>query len=299
VLSAATFPQPYRPFAFRFERGQTVPIWVLSIIASLALAFFILNYANTVRWQVRAQNAADSAAAAALGGDAARLNSVQLLLAAFDIQQLRVRDALGAVPTLIGANNCKNTVISSGCATQLSNAVTDLTTQINNLQNINTTLDNFSSKTLTDTLVTPQTTVASFFAPNGSNGCALNLLTDCDFQYTTRIAMSSSGMPVVDEYACKKVPNFVAGFMHITGSQANYYAIGHTTETLSPLSTVYTPSSLGSALTTTGSVFPSVSGNTQVYSLLGLSINTGSYIPTATSLPKSLDPEAISAVCPS
>ena len=282
----------------RRERGQTVPIWVLSIIASLALAFFILNYANTVRWQVRAQNAADSAAAAALGGDAARLNSVQLLLAAFDIQQLRVRDVLGAVPTLVGANSCKNTVISSGCASQLTNAVTDLTSQINNLQNVTTTLDNFSSKTLTDTLVTPQATVASFFSPNGSNGCVLNVLTDCDFQYTTRIALTSSGMPVVDEYACKKIPNFVAGFMHLSGSQASYYAIGHTTETLSPLPTVYTPSSLGPALTTTANAFPSVSGNTEVYSLLGLSITTGSYVPTATTLPSSLTPEAFSAVCP-
>ncbi|MDB5026331.1 MAG: hypothetical protein JWO66_20, partial [Candidatus Eremiobacteraeota bacterium] len=56
------------------QRGQTLPFWTLAIAATLSLLFFMTNYANTVRWQIRAQNAADSAASAGIGTDANMYN---------------------------------------------------------------------------------------------------------------------------------------------------------------------------------------------------------------------------------
>src|SRR5512146_2329914 len=54
------------PRSGRMERGQTLPFWAIGTMASLALLFFLANYVNAVSWQMRAQNAADSAASAML-----------------------------------------------------------------------------------------------------------------------------------------------------------------------------------------------------------------------------------------
>ena len=52
--------------AARAQRGQTLPFWVIGVLITLSLAFFLANYVNMVAWQIRAQNAADSAASGAL-----------------------------------------------------------------------------------------------------------------------------------------------------------------------------------------------------------------------------------------
>jgi len=285
--------------ALHGQRGQTVPFWVLSILATLTLAFFILNYANTVRWQVRAQNAADSAAAAALGGDAARLNSVEMLLAAFDIQQLRVRDVIGAIPELIGANACKDYIISSGCVDQISAGTGDVLSSIQRLQKVQSSLTTFSTATLTDTLNNPNATIQTFFKPlESGSGCAINLLTDCDFTYTTRVVMGSNGMPTVDEYACKKIPTFLAGLLRLSGSQASFYAIGHAAQTLAPMRQSLNPSTLGSSLQTSSKLYPDVGSDTEMGSLYGLNVGALVYTPGATTPPASLPAESAAGICP-
>lgn len=73
------------------ERGQTLPIWALAVLTALTLMCFSLNYANTLRWQVRAQNAADSAATAALTVQATQWNKMTAILYAADVEEWRIR----------------------------------------------------------------------------------------------------------------------------------------------------------------------------------------------------------------
>ena len=283
------------------ERGQTMPFWIMAILVALTLSFFVANYANTVKYQIHAQNAADSAAAAALGNDAGALNSEQTLLAALDIQQARVQNVTAALPFVLGTAPCGATnLLTPTCTSALQGAALDIANANTQLGSVATTLNNFQSQflngTLTDTLKNPNTTVQTLFAPNGANGCSVAVLTDCDFKYSTYPTMGSNGIMTVDEYACKKVTNTAAAFLHLTLAQATFYAIGHTTATLAPVSAVYSPSTLGSALTSTSALFPDVAGSVLMGDLSGLSINSSFFATVGAPAP--LTPHKVSDVCP-
>jgi hypothetical protein len=76
------------------ERGQVLPLWIAGSIAALALAFLTLNYANSVRYQIRAQNAADSAASAVVAIQSDQWNEMTALLYADDVEEFRFRRLL-------------------------------------------------------------------------------------------------------------------------------------------------------------------------------------------------------------
>jgi hypothetical protein len=80
-----------RIIARHVERGQTLPIWTLAVLTALTLMFFSLNYANMIRWQVRAQNAPDSVATAALSVQANQWNKMMTILYTADIEEWRIR----------------------------------------------------------------------------------------------------------------------------------------------------------------------------------------------------------------
>jgi hypothetical protein len=89
------------------ERGQTLPIWTLAVLTALTLMFLSLNYANTIRWQVRAQNAADAAATAALTVQATQWNKMTAVLYAADIEEWRIRHVLqGMIDAGNGNGGC-------------------------------------------------------------------------------------------------------------------------------------------------------------------------------------------------
>jgi hypothetical protein len=295
------------------ERGQTLPFWVMGILVALALTFFVGNYANTVKEQIHAQNAADSAASAALGKDAAALNTTQTFLAAVDMQQLKVQDAEAAIPYLLGTSPCgPSNLLNATCVTALEGAAQSVASANQSLVNLQNTITNFAANT-TNTTTTPvitanstegqvtgllstataNSTIKSLFAPNGSNGCAVNVLTDCDYDYTTYLSMNSSGYPVVDEYTCKVVNNNAWSFLHLP--MKSYYSIGHTTATLAPLSSAYNTSTLGNALQTTSSLY---SGNTSVLGDIS-ALNINSQFFTAVAAPPPTTTRSATDVCPS
>jgi hypothetical protein len=76
------------------ERGQVLPLWIAGTIAALALAFLTANYANSVRYEIRAQNAADSAASAVVAIQSDQWNMMTALLYADDIEEFRFRRLL-------------------------------------------------------------------------------------------------------------------------------------------------------------------------------------------------------------
>ena len=275
---------------YRYERGQTIPFWVFATLMTLTLLFFTFNYANTVRYQVRAQSAADSAATAALAGDAAKLNSVQTLLLAMNVQEFKVRSLTTGASTLLtgGDANC-GTLFSTACINDLLGAVDNVQQEVGNYDKVVTALNSFQGN-LTGNLTNPQSTIQSFF----NNNCVA-LATDCDFKYTTAVTLVN-GLPVVDEYACKKVPTFAAGLL--PGIAQTYDAVGHTTFSLAPLQqNLDSANGFGglanSVLTNNTPLFPNT--NSGIYSdFAGLQIGTGTY---ATVPVKSTTSMSAAAVC--
>lgn len=73
------------------QRGQTLPFWVIGVLITLSLAFFLANYVNMVAWQIRAQNAADSAASGALSVQTNVLNEYSTILYATAVDEYRIR----------------------------------------------------------------------------------------------------------------------------------------------------------------------------------------------------------------
>ena len=79
------------------SRGQTLPIWSLGIAAALVLAFAAMQYGEVLRWQVRAQNAADAAASAALSAQTQTWNQQLSLVYAAAVEEWRIRHLLSAL----------------------------------------------------------------------------------------------------------------------------------------------------------------------------------------------------------
>lgn len=90
-----------------FERGQVLPLWIAAIITTFALMFLAVNYGNTIRWQMRAQNAADGAAQALMAIQTQRFNELTAALYASNIEEFRIRRLLdGMLESLNGAGGC-------------------------------------------------------------------------------------------------------------------------------------------------------------------------------------------------
>ena len=276
------------------ERGQAIPFWVFAILMTLSLIFFVYNYANTVRYQIRAQNAADSAATAALAGDAARLNSVQTLLMALNVQEFTVRNVVAGVPQLLtgGDSNCSGSgLLNASCTNDLLGAVNNVQSEVANLSSVASVLNQFSGQLTGNNIANIPGTVSSFF----SNNCVA-LSTDCAFKYTTQISLVN-GLPVVDEYACEKVPTLASSLL--PNAPKLYDAVGHTTYALAPLSQNISATNQMGGLTNTiltqdMSLFPSVSATSMLSSFAGLSLDTGYYSTVPTT---STDSQSVKTIC--
>ncbi len=83
-------------------------MWAIGIIATFALMYLALNYANVIRYQIRAQNAADSAAQALASIQAQRWNEMEATLYASNIEEFRARRLLDGMLLAVDA--------SGGCA---------------------------------------------------------------------------------------------------------------------------------------------------------------------------------------
>jgi hypothetical protein len=79
------------------QRGQTFPIWIGSILITLSFAFVLANYANVVMAQVKAQNAADSAASAVVAVQSQQWNLMEEILYASALEEYRLRHLLEGI----------------------------------------------------------------------------------------------------------------------------------------------------------------------------------------------------------
>jgi hypothetical protein len=84
-------------------------LWIGGILVTLALMFFTLNYANMIRWQIRAQNAADAAASGLLAIQTSNWNRMQIMLYTSAVEEYRIRRLIDAVVlTANRSGNCRD-----------------------------------------------------------------------------------------------------------------------------------------------------------------------------------------------
>ncbi len=89
------------------QRGQALPLSVFGIIVMLIFAYFALDFGNGIRWQLRAQNAADSAAQAVLSLQTEDFNQMTAVLYASAVEEYRLRRLLqGIVLAEYNAGGC-------------------------------------------------------------------------------------------------------------------------------------------------------------------------------------------------
>jgi hypothetical protein len=132
------------PLSRECQRGQILPVWIFAIFTALTLMFFSLNYANTIRWQVRAQNAADSAASAALIFQSLEWNKMNVLLYSADVEEWRIHHLIqGMVDAGNGNGGCSLSggtclAIYTHLRSQYLLAVSRYSTDIGMLQGLST-----------------------------------------------------------------------------------------------------------------------------------------------------------------
>jgi hypothetical protein len=100
------------------SRGQTMPFWALAIVLSLGLAFFVMNYTNTVRWHIRAQNAADTAALTTIAADANLSNQQTAAQYALAVDEFRLRAIMNSMinaANSVGGCNPNNDDTGTDC----------------------------------------------------------------------------------------------------------------------------------------------------------------------------------------
>lgn len=178
------------------QRGQTIPVWTFGILTTLMLMTMIFNYAASLRWQIRAQNASDSVAQAILSVQTQHFNQVTANLHAAAIEEYRIRRTLSAlVYVLQGSGGCTAMNATGGYPTPnpaSANGWIDCAAAYNSLRNnyvaqvarYTQDVQNMaalSQYTQAQQLADMQTIANSFESNCASSGAAG---ADCAFTYT-------------------------------------------------------------------------------------------------------------------
>jgi hypothetical protein len=210
------------------QRGQTLPFWTLSIAAALTVLFFVTNYTNTVRWAIRAQNAADSAASAGIATDANVHNQVTTLQFAASVEEARMRYLLQAIlDTVNNPAGC-----GASCNTYYTKLVTAYLAASNGYSTITQAMQTGDNLTEGGLKNSPDKAIGLL-----AGDCTLS---DCAFTYTTLV---DSNAETIDIVACKKVA-YVAPALFSLGAGTSFTALGRSVGTVSQIGEAFVPGSI-------------------------------------------------------
>ena len=207
------------------ERGQTLPAWTLSIVATLTVLFFLTNYANVLKWGIRAQNAADAAASAGIATDANMYNQASTLEFAATVEETRMRYLLQAIANTVNYPAACGTA----CDSDYAKLVAAYQTAASNYGSITQAMQKGDNLTEGGLQNAPGKAIGMF-----SSNCTLF---DCAFTYTSTI---NSSAETVDVVACKKVAFFSPALFGL-GTSATFTALGRSVGTLSPITETFVP----------------------------------------------------------
>lgn len=227
------------------QRGQTLPFWAVGTLVVLSLLFFTANYLNVVAWQIRAQNAADSAASVALSVQANNFNEISTLLYAAALDENRLRYLNQALlNTIYGVGGCNpspggtcdqnyQTLLSEyDVALNGYTADIQLMGQANNLSQGGQRTDTRkaiaalgTSCAISDCAFTYTLIDTSTYPSNGGNGNGDGHGDDSHHSLLTPQR--------VDVVACRNVPYFVPLLLKL-GAGASFQALGRAADAVIP-----------------------------------------------------------------
>lgn len=251
----------------RASRGQVMPVWILAIVANLALIMFIANETNVLRWQIRAQNAADAGAGAALAvaGDAD--NQIVTQLYSLQIDEYRIRYLNQAILDLVNSNSADQTSYAA-LNTALQQSIANYDGVLQDMQ-VAKDLENGGEQIA-------QTDGWTAFA---TGSCPPR---DCNFTYTGLDVGPNEGVGTAekaDVATCKLVPSIFPAILGLPGNQ--FRAVGRASVTLVQIPSTFSPGDVNPA--TSVQYQPDETYGTFTLSFRTLTVAIGTYttVPTA------------------
>jgi len=184
------------------QRGQTLPMWAFGTATIILLMAFALSYGTMLQWQMRAQNAADSAAQGLLAAQASQWNQTNATLHAAAIEEYRIRYIMNDLLQVIrGDGGCVPGTSATGptaCSTmytQLRQAYYDAVARYTADVAL---LNRISMPTFANEVTEIQNALAVY---QGPANCGTAQGGDCAFQYTLVNKQPRSNSFVEDVYS--------------------------------------------------------------------------------------------------
>jgi hypothetical protein len=185
------------------QRGQVLPLWAFGMMSMMALCFFLFQYASTIRWQIRAQTAADAAAAAALSVQSLQWNQEMMVLHSSHVEEYRIRRLIGTLLLVARhSGGCSSTPTTSAgvCASDYATLQPQLVAAVKRYGDDIALLHQISYPSAAAQQADANTIVGAL-----QSNCGTPLGGDCAFNYTMTAYQQRDDMQAVWE-----TPNEVA-----------------------------------------------------------------------------------------
>lgn len=201
-----------------------MPFWVVGVVITLSMMFFLSNYVNAIVWQVRAQNAADSAASTSLAITANLWNEETTLLYTAALDENRIRYLNQALLNTINGVGCTS---QANCASNYTALRAELAAAVSGYDSTVQLLRQGNNFTEAGQQA-DQSKAQSLIGNNCSNAtdytCAFAFTNDASNQ-TNGNSKHSITDPSEEEYvACKTLPYFGSALLNL-GSAGSYKVI--------------------------------------------------------------------------
>ncbi len=238
------------------QRGQTIPFWAITTVIVIAMTAFLASFVNTVTWQVRAQNAADSAAAAGLSVYANVLNEESTLLYTAAVDEYRIRAVNQAMLNAMnGTGGCQTNLTCGQDYQALYQEYSFLVAQSGALASDIQLLRQANNFTQGGQLQDERKAVQSFgncSQPGGGFDCAFTYNIVWDSGGNNGNGKKKNQLEQVDVVACRLVPYF-APALYIAGSNTAFQAVGRSAAAIVPAASteVFSPGIAANPITGT------------------------------------------------
>lgn len=215
------------------QRGQAIPFWLVATVIVLSMCFFLTNYVNMVAWHIRAQNAADSAAATVLSPSTNVLNQETTMLYAQVVNENRLRYLNQGILNAINGVGCTS---YDACNTIYQSLLNEYNAALNAYNDMNQTIQEANNYTQGGQVAADEKAAADAIGTG---------IGDPAFTYTTLDAGPANGkgkkgaIRQVDIVACAHRPFFAPALLHL-GSAAGFDALGRAGAVARPRASVGT-----------------------------------------------------------
>jgi hypothetical protein len=206
-------------------------------MVTLGLLFFLANYVNAISWQMRAQNAADSNASAAMSVQANVLNEESVLLYSAALDEYRLRYLNQAIlNTIAGVGGC-NPAPGGSCDQNYQSLLNEYNVALNGYTDDIHLLGQADQLSEGGQQQDIRKAASQFGQDCGQAGGGV----DCSFAYTvidvsrikSKQADNQFAPAQIDVIACRKVPYFVPLLMKLANG-ANYPVVARAAAAVEP-----------------------------------------------------------------